>query len=576
MLEVGIFTGNQNLNKDMNQKIKLNNSIGFDLSKLIETKLLIQANSGGGKSWAIRRIIEQSFGKVQIIVIDPEGEFSNLREKYDFVLAGQGGDAPAEPRSASMLAERLLELRASAIIDLYELMPQERKRFVRLFIDSMVNAPKKLWHDCLVIIDEADIFAPEKSAGESEALGPVLSLASRGRKRGYCMILATQRIPKLHKDASAECNNKLIGRASQDIDRKRAANELGFYKKEEILSLRELDPGEFYAFGPAISREVVKIKVGDLKVKPPLRGQKGIEPPPPTEKVMQLLKQLADIPEEAKKEASTIAEYKQQVRDLTMTVRTAKAHKCSVAPSSEIVEKAVLVALQKQEIVSKKREEFIAKNGKLLISLIKEFTTKAAKIMDIPPVKVLIEPINTIVIPTPAVTKEPIRFQPPGELFSENNGNEDKPMGIGEKKILTAMAQYEEGMTRQHITVLTGYKRSSRDVYIQRLRSRGFVQVVGDKLSATQEGIEELGPDYKLLPTGAALQEHLIKTLPMGERKILSLLIDSYPSAVDRDVISESTGYQRSSRDVYIQRLTARNLVVTEGRGIIKAAEQLF
>src|SRR5579885_1641201 len=167
----------------MNGTIKLNSTITINLPKLIDSRLLVQANSGGGKSWAIRRIIDQSFGKVQIIVLDPEGEFTNLREKYDFVLAGKGGDAPVESRSAALLAHRLLELKASAIVDLYELPPQERKHFVRIFIDSMVNAPKELWHDCLVIIDEAHVFAPEK--GESEAMGPVIDLATRGRKRGY-------------------------------------------------------------------------------------------------------------------------------------------------------------------------------------------------------------------------------------------------------------------------------------------------------------------------------------------------------------------------------------------------------
>src|SRR5581483_6315261 len=93
-----------------NVKIKLNDTTGIDLTRLIESRLLIQANSGGGKSWVIRRLLEQSHGKVQQIVIDLEGEFSTLREKFDYVLAGKGGDTPADPRSAAMLAKKLLEL----------------------------------------------------------------------------------------------------------------------------------------------------------------------------------------------------------------------------------------------------------------------------------------------------------------------------------------------------------------------------------------------------------------------------------------------------------------------------------
>ena len=142
-------------------KVFINDTVGIDLPTLIDTRLLVQANSGGGKSWLLRRLLEQSHGKVQQIIIDLEGEFSTLREKYDYILAGKEGDTPAEPRSAALLAKRLLELHVSAIIDLYELSHQERKHFVRLFLSAMINAPKALWHPCLVIVDEAHVFAPQ-------------------------------------------------------------------------------------------------------------------------------------------------------------------------------------------------------------------------------------------------------------------------------------------------------------------------------------------------------------------------------------------------------------------------------
>ena len=46
--------------------------------------------------------------------------------------------------------------------------------------------------------------------------------------------------------------------------------------------------------------------------------------------------------------------------------------------------------------------------------------------------------------------------------------------------------------------------------------------------------------------------------------------------AADRERISEATEYMRSSRDTYIQRLRARELVEVEGRGAVQAAETLF
>ena len=99
-------------------QIKINNKIGLDLQKLIEGKLLIQANSGGGKSWLLRRILEQSHGKVQQIVLDPEGEFGTLREKFDYILAGKEGDTPAESRSAALLARKMLSASSESSMSL--------------------------------------------------------------------------------------------------------------------------------------------------------------------------------------------------------------------------------------------------------------------------------------------------------------------------------------------------------------------------------------------------------------------------------------------------------------------------
>ena len=46
----------------------------LDLPTLVDTRLLIQANSGGGKSWLLRLIAERA--GIQTIVLDNEGEFA--------------------------------------------------------------------------------------------------------------------------------------------------------------------------------------------------------------------------------------------------------------------------------------------------------------------------------------------------------------------------------------------------------------------------------------------------------------------------------------------------------------------
>jgi hypothetical protein len=270
-----------------------------EMDVLISSRMLVQANSGGGKSHTLRYILEETFGSVQQIVLDPEGEFATLREKFDYLLAGKDGDVPATTNTARVLCRRVMELGVSAVVDLYDLNIHERRAFVHLFLDELMNLPRELWRPLLVIIDEAHVFAPQ--AGGADSLAAVQALCTQGRKRGYAPILATQRIAKLDKDCVAELLNKLIGRTGLDIDVKRAGDELGFDNKQRS-TLKHLAPGRFYAFGPALSREVVMVRSGDVATSHPEPGKIAPPPPPAPETIRALVEQLQDIEQEVARE----------------------------------------------------------------------------------------------------------------------------------------------------------------------------------------------------------------------------------------------------------------------------------
>ncbi len=281
----------------------------IDLDKIVKGRALFQANSGGGKSYLLRKFLEESNGKIQQIIIDPEGEFATLREKYDYLLVGKdNADIQIDTRHAALLAKRLMETNADAILDLYEMSPFERIRFVKVFVDALVNLPKKLWHPCIIVIDEIHTFAPESSKGRSESLESVASLASRGRKRGYALIGATQKLSKFHKDVAAELNTKFTGRCTLDIDQKRAAAELSI---KDHTQLRNLDY-EFFVFGPGIE--------GTLKVKsyPVTTTHEDIGSTVSTKlgnpnKIKSMMKDFAELPQEAENELRTTKDLNRKI-----------------------------------------------------------------------------------------------------------------------------------------------------------------------------------------------------------------------------------------------------------------------
>lgn len=297
----------------------------IDLAVLLQTRMLITATSGQGKSRALRRLLEQLAGMVQMLIIDPEGEFASLREKHDLVIcAATGGDAAAHPRTAALLARRLRECKASAVLDLSELKPSDRHRFVKLFLEALVDCPRALWDPCLVVLDEAQMFAPEKGQGESDATSAVIDIATRGRKRGLCLIAATLRVSMLDKSVCAELRNRLIGGTSMDTDVKRLSFDLGMTPRDALAVLKPLERGHFLSYGPALNqRDARELVTGGVFTTHPEVGQKGsIAPPPPTRTILALLPKLADLPKEAEQEARTLDDVKRELaaarRELTL------------------------------------------------------------------------------------------------------------------------------------------------------------------------------------------------------------------------------------------------------------------
>lgn len=559
-------------------KIKLNDTVTMDLSKLIESRLLVQANSGGGKSWAIRRIIEQAFGHVQIIVIDPEGEFGNLRGAYDFVYVGKDGDAATEPRSAALLARRLLELKASSIIDLYELPPQERKHFVKIFCDSLVNAPKELWHDVLVIIDEAHVFAPEK--GESEALGAVIDLASRGRKRGFCAILATQRPAKLNKDAAAECNNKLVGRASLDIDRKRSGEELGFSSREQLLSLRDLEPGEFYAFGPAISRDIQKVTIGNVVVAPPKRGVSRAKPPAPSSAVKKILAQLADLPQAALEETNTIIGLKTELtlakRKIVELEKTPRFHNDS-PESKALAERVLKNAQMRWQSDQKVRDDAWARLVKEWKAYAKDIKIKFPETSPANEPKELNvssmfegrgTPLSGLNFPdstkrTPIV--EAFLSTTEAQVSLPSISNERAPLSKGARDVLTYLhSRYPHWKPKAQCWIATGYAPSGGfNNIMYEVTGAGYVEKDGSGAYAAVQNA------YSESLLNERFDSHIEKwdtKLSIGARKVFRILIDASHLTFSKGDLAQMTGYARGGGfNNIIYELTGKQLAIKVG-----------
>jgi uncharacterized protein DUF87 len=237
--------------------------VPLDLEELLATRLLVQGNSGSGKSHLLRRLLEQSAPWVQQTVVDPEGDFVSLAEQYGHLVI----DAEQHTeRGLQVAAERVRVHRVSTILNLEGLDAEDQMRRAAAFLGGLFDVARDHWYPMLVVVDEAQLFAPAVAGEVSDearklSLGAMTNLMCRGRKRGLAGVIATQRLAKLAKNVAAEAANFLMGRTFLDIDMARASDLLGM-ERRQADAFRDLSRGQFMALGSALSRRPVSVQIG--------------------------------------------------------------------------------------------------------------------------------------------------------------------------------------------------------------------------------------------------------------------------------------------------------------------------
>lgn len=516
------------------------------------------------------------------VIFDPQGDWWGLGSKYPIaILGGDHAHVPLEPTGGTLAADFVIAEHVPVLLDLFKMGEGEMVRFATDFAIRLWARNRDVLH---VFLDEADLFAPQKGITQDKArcLGAWQNLVRRGRSRGLGVTMITQRSAVINKDLLTQADPLIVHRltAPQDL----AAIE--FYLKFHGQSRAEI---------MAITAQIARLRVGEAFVISP--GTLEIEPrkamvykrksfdssatPKPGEKKRQPCT-MADVDLGALKEAmaDTIERAKaDDPRELRKTIATLERQLKLSKPVADqsAIDRAVTVAVDKRDNYWKR---WIDERDRA-VEMLSSRLHKIRPLCDLngqldltkpkPPKIGLTGPATATVVSTP---KPRVAIDLPARPDSSKTNSQ--PLPRGERAILTVCAQYPSGAEREQITILTGYKRSTRDAYLQRLREKGLIATLpGEPIVATQDGFNTLGDSYEVLPTGHALIEHWLDRLPAGERAILSSVIDAYPSTIERQSLSDATDYKRSTRDAYIQRLKSRRLVTIEREGV-KAADVFF
>lgn len=601
--------------------LRISPDLSFPTDVVTSTTVVYGGKGMGKTNFGSVLVEELAKAGLRFCLLDPMGVAWGLRHSSDgkgpgitcVILGGAHGDIPIEPTGGSVVADFVIDEGVNTIID-FSRHPNgkmwsngERVRFVtdyaiRLFErqGSLVEGRRR--EPLLQILDEAARYIPQAipsgAIDLARCVGAWEQICEEGRNIGLGVAFLTQRSARMAKSVSELADVMLafrtIGPNSLDAVLDWLGNHVEKSKIRDLAAqVRELDIGQALIVSPGWLKveRIAKIRARETfdSSATPRAGQKPVRVTGSGAK--------PDLGKYRERMAATIERaaandpkmLKAKVADLEK--RLAQAAKSSAPPDPKAIDRAIDLALAARDKADRTAMASVVRMSREIVRLVdtvgvnlstiqdrardveKAVDEKVLAVLDaksLPPMPSGPGKPETrgTFTPRPA---PPARGRPYAPAVASGDIQGDGSIPSGERKIMVAIAQ-NDGADREQLTVLTGYKKSSRDAYIQRLQSKGFLAQDGRLLQLTQEGMNALG-EYERLPTGDRLREYWLNRLPEGESKILTVICHAYPRSIDRDSID--VGYQKSSRDAYIQRLAAKKLV-TADRGTVTASANLF
>lgn len=547
---------------------------------------------GGGKTYGAMKLCELMLeNSAQVIALDVVGVWYGLRvPKNDSdkafnipVFGGLNGDIEINPKSGRFIAEIIIERNLSAVVDISQFIHSEQTRFAYDFLTTLFERKKSNPSAVHVFLEESQEIVPQnvvKTAGDNYA-GRMLHAGERlvklGRNFGIGCSLISQRPQEVNKKVLNQTEVMLAFQMTGLQERKTIAEWVADKgeKAEHVQMLPKLAVGESYIWSPSWLKiagifKINEKRTADVSATPEVgtiqKTNKTLAPVDFEEISEAILSLTQEI------EAENPASLKKQIAELKRQL-AARPKEIPAPIKGIIAHPGALSSEQIKEI--KKLVEDFHNHLWFINDAVEGITGLINQIKTILPTESQIEDAQKkgsySLQVTP--TSKPVKAVNAKPVAKSSLPSADLPKG--EKIILIAIAQHTDGVTRDQLTILTGYKRSSRDAYIQRLSQRGFISV-GSQILATRDGIDALGTDYEPLPTGSDLRVYWFNRLSGGEQVLFDLICRAYPESISRDELSMSSEYKRSSRDAYLQRLTARKLIRTVGRGEVEANPNLF
>jgi hypothetical protein len=209
------------------RKLRLSHDLWLPVDAVTQ-RISILGRTRSGKSHTAGVLVEEVLkARQQAVIVDPKGDWWGLRSSADgksaglpiTIMGGKRGDIPLEPTAGALIADIVMNEGASVILDLSQFESKAAEvRFMEAFLDRLYRRNER---PILLVIDEADIFGPQKpEKNETTMLNRMETVCRRGGQRGIGVVLISQRSASIHKGCLSQTELMVAHQTTAPQDRK--------------------------------------------------------------------------------------------------------------------------------------------------------------------------------------------------------------------------------------------------------------------------------------------------------------------------------------------------------------------
>lgn len=565
----------------------------------LDDRLGFVGTAGSGKTYnagsAVERLLHR---KARVVIIDPLGVWWGLRLRADgkasgfdvAIFGGPHGDLPLNEHAGALIGETAATMVESCIVDLSELGTKSaERRFMTAFLETIYRkSAGALFH---LVVDEADMFAPQKPPkGDETLLNLMEQIVRRGRVKGFIPWLITQRPAVINKNVLSQVDGLIAFKltASQDRDALDAwiegqADKIAGRAIKDSLPTLPTGTGVIWVPG----RGVLETKAFPLKVtfdssRAPKRGErlKRAAALRPLD-LGSLKERLASVA--AEKKASDPKALRAEIARLTAELSKAGKSK-SVPADPDAIAKAEQRGFEqaKRKLGAEAEKELKLRIGVVTGALRAAADAFAAEVKTIVTSAVGPAELKGAIAFSPAPQTPLLRAAPSVPPRSPSRAKPIAPAGDGELtgpqlKLLQALAWWahmgHETVHRRQAAAIAGWKPTGSNLKdrLSELKTRGLVDYpsTGFVFLTPAGAAAAPAPDMS-----ADMIDGLRGVLTGPQLAVFNVLLEN-PGELERAALAELLGWQPEGSNIKdrLSELKGMEIVTYPSRGVVALAD---